>query len=312
MRVLVTGGSGFVGRHTIRGLAASGLVAEVVCFDLIPFPDHQINNVPVVSITGDIRDASQCVQAAEDASAIIHLAAVASVPISLKEPLGTHDTNVRGTLNVLEAARSRHVPQVIIASSSAVYGNHPAPKKHEGLPVQFLSPYAASKGSTEGYALAYAASYALEVVAFRFFNVFGPGQTADHPYAAVIPRFLQAIRQGESLQVFGDGHQTRDFVSVHAVVDALVKTCLRRLSSETPVNIASGHPISVNKLIEELARIHGSSLEVEFHDSRLGDVRHSSADTEVLSSLIGDLEQPNFQYALQEVYNWYMAQAPQR
>lgn len=307
MRVLVTGGSGFIGQHLIRGLTSTGAVSEIISLDTVPLLPIDTGDVSLRSITGDVRDQETCEQAARGMDSIIHLAAVASVPASIEDPRTTHETNATGTLNVLEAARSNAVSHVTVASSSAVYGEHPEPRKHEELPVQFLSPYAASKGATEGYALTYGATYSLPTVAFRFFNVFGPGQTADHPYAAVIPRFLHAIRNNEPLTVFGDGEQTRDFVSVHTVVDALIKASMRRLSSTTPVNIASGRSISLNALVAALEEIHGSPLDVQYQEERLGDIRHSGASVNVLESLIPDLSWSDFIDSLHQVYSWYLS-----
>lgn len=307
MKVLVTGGSGFIGQHAINALLASGKVTDVVSLDLNPSLTRRVWGDSVRTELGDIRNLGHCLRAADGASAIIHLAAVASVPASIGDPRTTHETNATGTLNILEAARSQSECHVVVASSSAVYGEHPATQKDESLPTQYLTPYAASKGATEGYALAYAASYGIPTTAFRFFNVFGPGQTADHPYAAVIPLFLDAIRRSEPLRVFGDGRQTRDFIPVHTVADALVKAALRGLSSTLPINVAAGHSISVNQLIEDLARIHGKPLKVEYHAERLGDIRHSGADISNLHELIEDLDDTAFLPALREVYEWHLA-----
>lgn len=306
MKILVTGGSGFIGRHVVKALLASEAVADVVSLDLTPFPSREPWAASVRSVPGDIRKLDHCLSAAEGASAIIHLAAVASVPASIRDPRTTHETNATGTLNILEAARNQAHCHVVVASSSAVYGDHPATQKTESLPTQFLSPYAASKGASEAYTLAYASSYGFPATAYRFFNVFGPGQPADHPYAAVIPRFLDAIRRGDPLRVFGDGEQTRDFVSVHTVADAITKTTLRKLSTANPINMAAGRSISVNRLIAELANIHGKPLEVDYQANRPGDIRHSGADIRTLRTLIDDLNEPAFASALREVYEWHI------
>lgn len=306
MRVLVTGGAGFIGQHLVRRLGATDAVSEVVCLDVVTQPS-QLGLYPGVQVkVGDIRDQRACLDAAERADSIIHLGAVASVPASISHPRSTHEINVTGTLNVLEAARTKKVPHVIVASSSAVYGEHPEGKKHEQLPVQFLSPYAASKGATESYALAYGVSYDIQTLAFRFFNVFGPGQTADHPYAAVIPRFLAAIKQGKSLEIYGDGEQTRDFVSVHTVVDALVEASTRQLASSAPINIASGTSISLNSLVGLLEQIHQTPVAVDYLSERPGDIRHSGASTEALQELIPNLSGRNFRACIAEVYQWYL------
>lgn len=306
MRVLVTGGSGFIGRHLLRSLTSSSKFSEVISLDKSPLPTEFLADVPVKETVADLRDERSCLEASKGVDSVIHLGAVVSVPESIRTPRRTHEVNSLGTLNVLEAARENNVPHIVVASSSAVYGEHPVEKKHEQLPVQFLSPYAASKGTTESYALAYGASYGLKTVAYRFFNVFGPGQTADHPYAAVIPRFLAAIREQKPLQVYGDGEQTRDFVSVHTVVEALVQASAQQLSSPSPVNIASGNSISLNDLINHLSQLHAAPLDVQYLPERPGDIRHSGASTEALHQLLPKLNQTDFEQALREVYEWYL------
>ena len=307
MKIVVTGGSGFIGQHVLKGLLREPEAHEVISIDLVEPDEPPTPADHLTHVVGDIRDPSILLSSLAGADSVIHLAAVASVPASVKDPRSTHETNATGTLNVLEAARANNVSHVTVASSSAVYGEHPEEKKHEHLPVEFLSPYASSKGATEGYALAYGAAYSLKTVAFRFFNVFGPGQTADHPYAAVIPRFLAAIRAGTPLQIYGDGGQTRDFVSVHTVADALIKASTRQLASRAPVNIASGTSISINELVKIFEEIHGAPLEVKKRDARPGDIRHSGASVLELKSLFPDLESQALLSALEETYHWYQS-----
>ncbi|WP_044494303.1 NAD-dependent epimerase/dehydratase family protein [Nesterenkonia massiliensis] len=306
MRVLVTGASGFIGTHLMRALAESGRVQEIIALDLVQFPADAIAGVPILVKTGDIRDIALVESAVRDVDSVIHLAAVASVPASIEKPVETHEVNATGTINILEAARKFGVGHVTVASSSAVYGEHPAISKVESLPTHFLSPYAASKGATESYTLAYQAAYGLKASVFRFFNVFGPGQTASHAYAAVIPRFLDAIASQRALEVYGDGEQSRDFVSVHTVVDVLVKTSTRQSGAPVPINIASGRSISVNDLICELEGIHGSKLTVNYKAPRTGDIRHSGADIGRLKSFLDDYTVQDFSRSLREVYDWYL------
>src|SRR4051794_8917941 len=187
-----------------------------------------------------------------DADAVVHLAARPSVPRSLADPLATHEANATGTLNVLEAGRRRGA-YVLVASSSSVYGDTVELPKHEDLPTRPLSPYGASKLAAEAYVLAYAASFGLPVLALRFFNVYGPLQSAGHAYSAVIPRFIDAALHGEPLVVHGDGLQTRDFTFVGTVVTLLADAVLHRVTSERPVNLAFGTRVSVLELTERMS-----------------------------------------------------------
>lgn len=306
MRILVTGGSGFIGSHVIKRLVEDPVVTEVRSLDS---NQHTLEShgSGVEPVFGTIEDYGLCREAVQGVDSVIHLAALASVPASIAAPATTTHVNVVGTFNVLEAAREAGGVHVVAASSSAVYGDHPKPLKHEGLPTEFLSPYAASKGSTEGFCQAYASSYGMKTLAFRFFNVFGPGQPADHPYAAVIPRFMEAVVNDRPIVVFGDGTQTRDFVSVHTVADALAKSSVRQLGARGPVNLASGSTISLIELIPLIEEIHGRPIRVIYREARPGDVRHSSADVEKFAELIPDVDKIDFNRALNEVYSWFRA-----
>lgn len=306
MIILVTGGSGFIGTHVVKRLLRDPAVTKVRSLDSNP-PREESHFRGVESLCGSIENYEVCRKAVEGVDSVIHLAALASVPASVAAPAATTQTNVTGTLNVLEACREAGGAYVVTASSSAVYGNRPDAVKHEDLPTEFLSPYAASKGAAEGYSQAYAAAYGMKTLAFRFFNVFGPGQPADHPYAAVIPRFMDALLNGRPLEVFGDGTQTRDFVSVRTVADALTKSAVRQVYSAQPVNLASGTTISVQDLVTMIERIHGEQITIAYKNPRPGDVLHSSASIDRLAQLIPDLETVTISEALNEVYSWFHA-----
>ena len=208
MKVLITGGAGFIGANLARRLVERG--DTVVALDDLStgrranLRDHE----RLTFIRGSILDAGALDVAAQGVDAIVHLAAKASVPDSVRDPISSHAVNVAGTIEVLEAARRAGGPHVVLASSSSVYGNDPTPKKHERISPRPLSPYAASKAATEAYAEAYHHSYDIPVLTFRFFNVFGPLQPANHVYAAVIPAFVAATVAGQTLTVHGDGKQT--------------------------------------------------------------------------------------------------------
>jgi UDP-glucose 4-epimerase len=238
---------------------------------------------------------------------VIHLGALGSVPRSINDPQTTNSVNVNGTLNVLEAARLNGVKHVVSASSSSVYGANPQIPKIETMTTMPVSPYAVSKLATEAYTTAYSRSFGMSTLAFRFFNVFGPYQRSDHAYAAVIPRFLEAIKNGTPLTVHGDGTQSRDFTSVHSVTDALTQAALAQISSPTPVNLAFGRRFTLNQLIEILEGIHGAPLDRVAEPSRAGDVPHSQASPDRLNELLPSVEAPSFEDALAETYRWYFA-----
>lgn len=305
MRVVVTGGAGFIGTNLVLRLAANDGVDDVVVFDDFSTGVRREEHDAAQVVEGDLRDISAVTKALEGADRVVHLGALGSVPRSIKDPQTTNAVNINGTLNVLEAARLTGVEHLISASSSSVYGANPQIPKIETMATMPVSPYAVSKLATEAYTTAYARSFGLSTLAFRFFNVFGPYQRSDHAYAAVIPRFLEAIKNGVPLPVHGDGTQSRDFTSVHSVTDALSQAVLAKTSSPTPVNLAFGRRFTLNQLIEVLAEIHGAPLERVTEPSRAGDVPHSQASPDRLNELLPAVEAPAFEDAVAETYRWY-------
>ncbi|UKA65928.1 NAD-dependent epimerase/dehydratase family protein [Arthrobacter sp. FW306-05-C] len=307
MDILITGGCGFIGTNLVNHLMTQPEVERVRTLDnYVTGRRREVPHERVQEIEGDLRNYDDVLRATEGVDAVVHLGALPSVPRSIKDPFSTNAVNVDGTLHVLEAARVTGVQHVSVASSSSVYGANPALPKTESLSTLPLSPYAVTKLATEAYTNAYSTSYGLNTIAFRFFNVFGPLQRADHVYAAVIPKFLLALKNNKPLTVFGDGEQSRDFTSIHAVTDALTKSALRTVTCETPVNLAFGTRTSLNGLIALLQELHSSPIEVEYVERRQGDVKHSQASSELLSSLLPEVVQPDFVHALKEVYDWYM------
>lgn len=307
MDILITGGCGFIGTSLVNHLLAQPDVERVRTLDnYVTGLRRTVSSSRVQEIEGDLRNYDDVLTASRGADAIVHLGALPSVPRSIKDPLSTNSVNVDGTLHVLEAARANGVGHVSVASSSSVYGANPALPKVESLATLPLSPYAVTKLATEAYANAYATSFGLNTIAFRFFNVFGPLQRADHVYAAVIPKFLAALKNDEPLTVFGDGEQSRDFTSIHAVTDAITKSAMRTVTSDTPVNLAFGTRTSLNAVIALLQELHPKPIRVEYVEARAGDVKHSQASSALLTSLLPDVEQTDFIVALKEVYEWYM------
>jgi len=310
VHILVTGGCGFIGTNLVHRLLREPGVSGVRTLDNYSTGIRRTVDSPrLLQIEGDLRSIDDVNRAVAGIDAIVHLGALPSVPRSLADPRTTNAVNVDGTLNVLEAARAHEVRHVSVASSSSVYGANPALPKVETLATLPMSPYAVSKLATEAYANAYGTSFGLNTIAFRFFNVFGPLQRADHAYAAVIPRFLAALRNDEPLTVFGDGEQSRDFTSVHAVTDALTTAALGALTHPTPVNLAFGTRRSLTSVITLLQEMHPRRIRVNHVPGRVGDVTHSQADSALLTSLIPRIEQPTFEAALRETYDWYMGQS---
>ena len=215
MRVAVTGGAGFIGANLCRRLLATdGVDSVAVLDDLSNGLRSNLDGLDVSFVEGTILDDAALDTAFAGADAVVHLAALGSVPRSVANPVASHAANATGTLMVLEAARRHGDLHTIVSSSSSVYGSNPTLPKHEGLATRPISPYGASKLAAEGYTLAWGATYGLPVLAFRFFNVFGPLQAAGHVYAAVIPAFVDAALAGQPVTVHGDGTQSRDFTYV--------------------------------------------------------------------------------------------------
>jgi UDP-glucose 4-epimerase len=310
MRVIVTGGAGFIGANLCRDLTGRAEVDEVVAFDNVSTGSTE--NLAGVDgaklVEGDICDPAAISDAVAGADSIVHLAARPSVPRSIQDPVASHDANVTGTLNVLEAARQVDA-HVVIASSSSVYGANPALPKVETLLPQPRSPYAASKLATEGYALAYRESFGVPSVVFRFFNVYGPLQAAGHAYAAVIPAFVDAALRGEPLPVHGDGGQTRDFTYVGTVTRVLTDAALRGVDHAGPVNLAFGSRISLRELIGELEHVLGRALEVDHQPTRPGDVRDSQADNALLRELFPGVDPVPLPAGLEATVGWFRGES---
>lgn len=302
MKVLVTGGAGFIGTNLVRRMLSEGH-QPVVFDDFSTGLESNLAELDVEIQRGSLVDVDAVARAAGGADAIVHLGARGSVPRSLEHPVATHEVNATGTLNVLEAAR-RHGAHVVMSSSSSVYGANPMLPKVERTWTQPLSPYAASKLAGEGYMLGYQASYGLPTLVFRFFNVFGPWQRPDHDYAAVVPKWLWRAMTGQVIEVHGDGTQTRDFTYVDSVVDVLMGSLNGRVTLDTPVNLAFGRRHSLLDLLERIEALLGTPLKVEFLPPRVGDVRNSENDPELLRSVFPCVEPVDLDPALEMTTAW--------
>ncbi len=303
VKVLVTGGAGFVGANLCRTL----LVEQhevVVVDDLSTGYRSNLIGLDVDLRVGSILDPDLLGRALVDVESVVHLAARGSVPRSVADPIRTNEVNVTGTLRVLQAAREVQA-HVVVASSSSVYGANLSTPKREDLTPQPLSPYAVSKLATESYGLAFKTTYNLDTLVFRFFNIFGPLQSARHPYAAVVPCFISALLDGEHLKVFGDGTQSRDFTSVRSVTTILADAVRRRVTHDRPVNLAFGGNVTLLELIGHLERLTGCAAVLDLFEARVGDVRASQADSTVLRSLFPDAQPETIDDGLQAALTWF-------
>ncbi len=289
-RVLVTGGAGFIGSHLTEALLRQGHLVRVIDNYSTGKKENLIldNSYPFLEvIEGDIRDLKICKEVMKDIEYVFHQAAIPSVQRSLEDPLTTHSVNVGGTLNLLLSAKEAGVVRFIYASSSSVYGDTPTLPKKEEMPANPLSPYALHKYIGEQYCQLFAKLYGLETVSLRYFNIFGPKQDPTSIYSAVIPRFINALLDGRSPVIYGDGEQSRDFTYIDNVVQAnLLAMEMEGLHGEV-INIACGERTSLNQLLNILKNILGSKISPIHEEARKGDVKHSLADVQKAKRMLG-------------------------
>ena len=306
MHVLITGGAGFIGSNLVKHFNAHFPDVTVTVFDdLSSGILANLDGTTCTFIEGSILDYDALFAAAEGVDALVHLGAIPSVPRSVAAPRPSHDANATGTLNVLEVARERNVGHVSVASSSSVYGSNPLLPKGENTWTRPMSPYGVSKLATEGYAVAYKASYGLPTIAFRFFNVFGPGQAAGHAYAAVIPKFLDAAMRNEPLMIEGEGKQSRDFTYVGTVCSVLADAALRKVSPDGPVNLAFGTNTTIETLAHTLGELMERDLVLEHTLPRVGDVFASQADGILVRELFPNVVPVELEVGLSATIEWF-------
>jgi UDP-glucose 4-epimerase len=306
MRMLITGGAGFIGSNLAK-LALANDVEVTILDDLSTGYRKNIVGLDVAFLEGSILDVDAVRKSLVGVDSVIHLAALGSVPRSIQDPMATHAANATGTLTVLDEARQAGIRQFVVSSSSSVYGMNPALPKSEREWVRPMSPYAVSKLATEQYVLAYQQSFGMDTLAFRFFNVYGPGQTAGHAYAAVIPVFIDALLDGRPLPVNGDGLHSRDFTYVATVCRVLLDAVTRQVSNPEPVNLAFGTNTTLNELVQTIGQVTGRPVGVEHRDARPGDVKHSQADNSVLRSLFPGVDPVTLEQGIAETVAWFEA-----
>jgi UDP-glucose 4-epimerase len=306
---LVTGGAGFIGSHLVERLLVLGHRVRVVDNLSTGNADNLtavLNDIEF--LRGDLRDEDVCHHAVHDAELVFHVAALPSVPRSLEDPWTSHDCNVNATLRLLIAAAKARVRRIVYSSSSSAYGDTAALPKVESSEPLPRSPYAAAKLAGEQYVLAFARAGQAEAVALRYFNVFGPRQDPNSPYAAVIPAFLSAALEGRSANMFGDGEQTRDFTYVANVVEAniLAAAAPAAVANGTVVNVGGGQRISLLQLLDLVRDVTGQCLACTHQPARKGDVRDSLAGLERAERVIGYHPLVPLHEGLQRTWQWFV------
>ena len=308
-RYLVTGGAGFIGSHVVDALAARGDAIRVVDDLSTGHRDNLAGHPDIELLEADLGERQVAEQAVAGIDCVIHLAAIPSVPRSVREPRRSHHANVEATHELLLAARDAGVRRVVLASSSSVYGESETLPKHEGLRPAPLSPYALHKLIGEQYAALFSRLYGLETVALRFFNVFGPRQSPQSQYSGVISLFTAALLAGRAPTIHGDGEQTRDFTYVADVARGVLQACEAPDASGRAVNLARGGRMSVNVLYSALQRAIGVSVAARYAEPRRGDVRHSQADVSLARELLGFVPVVPVEEGLARTVDWQRQQA---
>lgn len=303
---LVTGGAGFIGSNIAEALLQQN--HEVRVLDNLSTGRKQnianfLQNKNFHFTEGDLRDEQVVDKIVNGVEYILHQGALPSVPRSIQDPITSNNTNINGTLNILEAARKHGVKRVVIASSSSIYGNTPVLPKHEQMPVMPLSPYAITKYAQERYAQVYYQIYGLETVCLRYFNVFGSNQDPSSHYSAVIPKFIKAILNDQQPVIYGDGMQSRDFTYVANNVKANLMACSCEGIAGEVFNIACGERYTLIDLVDQINRILGKHIEPLFESDRQGDVKHSLADIEKIKRLMNFSVVANFEEGLKMTIN---------
>jgi UDP-glucose 4-epimerase len=288
VKALVTGGGGFIGSNLVRALLARGDEVRV----LDNFATGSRTNLAELErdvdlVEGDLRSYERVHAAVRGVEVVFHQGALPSVPRSVQDPLTTTAVNVEGTLNVLLAARDEGARRIVNASSSSVYGNTGELPRTEGQAPDPISPYAVAKLAAERFCTSFSRVYGMEIVSLRYFNVFGPRQDPTSQYAAVVPRFIQAVASGEPVTIYGDGEQSRDFTYVDNVVSANLLASDADAARGEILNVATGRSVTVNALAEAIGELIGRPVEKHYEPAREADVRASWADLGEAARVLG-------------------------
>lgn len=308
---LITGGAGFIGSNIVEYLLKHNARKVRVLDNLSNGYYENIKDFNTLSsfefIEGDIRSIDTCLESVKNIDYVSHQAALGSVPRSISDPILSNDVNVNGFLNILNAVKeTKSVKRFVYAASSSTYGDSKALPKVEGNEGKVLSPYAVTKLANELYADVYSKVYGLHTIGLRYFNVFGPKQNPNNPYAAVIPLFCRHFIENTCPVIFGDGLTSRDFTFVENVVQANIKSLLfQDLEKHEIFNVACEDQITLIDMVELLSKISGTKLQPEYREERKGDVKHSKASIKKISSKIGYNPEVYFEEGLQFVYEWY-------
>ena len=306
-KALVTGGAGFIGSNLVRALLARG--DEVRVLDNFSTGYRRnLEPLDVELVEGDLRSYERVATAVNGVEVVFHQGALPSVPRSIQDPLSSSAVNVEGTLNVLLAARDAGVRRVVFASSSSVYGDAPGMPRRESQPLAPLAPYAVSKLAAEQYCMVANRVFGLETVALRYFNVFGEYQDPLSGYAAVIPKFIRIMLDGERPTIFGDGETSRDFTHVENVVDANLAAATEPAAAGRVMNVAIGSSNTLNDLVRTLRRLLDVELEPDYAPPRPGDVPESLADVSLARELIGYEPSVTFEEGLERTIAWIVEQ----
>ncbi len=303
---LVTGGAGFIGSHIVSALVARGDRVRVLD-NLVT--GHRKNLTPfdgkIEFIEGDLVNSKDVERAVAGVDVVFHEAALASVPRSVDAPLDTNAACVTGTVSLLDVARRSKVRRVVFAGSSSAYGDQPKPAKDEGLLPLPLSPYAAAKLAGEFYCQAFTATYGLETVIIRYFNVFGPRQDPKSQYAAVIPKFITEMLAGQRPTIFGDGQQSRDFTYIDNIVHGNLLAADARDAVGKTINVACGESFNLLELVTGINKVLGTNVEPVFEPARVGDVRESLADISVARKVLKYEPKVGFDEGLKRTVEYY-------
>ncbi len=303
---LVTGGAGFIGSNMVRFLLDKGQEVRV----LDNFETGKRANLSEIAdqiqlIEGDIRDMPTVERSVAGVDVVYHLAALGSVPRSIKQPDATHQANVTGIFNMLQASRDAQVRRFVFASSSSVYGETKVLPQHEGLPFAPISPYAASKAIGEVYCRAFYETYGLPTICLRYFNVFGPRQDPTSQYAAAIPLFVSALLRDEAPTIFGDGEQSRGFTYIDNVMQANYKAATAPSVAGQAVNISTANAVTVNTVVQTIAELLGKNIKPKYDPPRPGDIKYSLADVKKAKEVIGYEPAVSFDQGIRRAIDWY-------